>query len=343
LVFYDYQVVRGEGWRITKIKASLPNKSIIRTQYGENPTYAQRTIGWDIGEFQVDCQSAAGSIGLNYGNVGYCNLINVGVYNAPIGLQCTQRTYYAMFINLTIQNCNICAYLQSDGGANEFLNPNFGFGAPGGCGVKIISGSWKFSDGTIDTNSANAEAFFRVGEHGYALTAGIQVFNMYVEGVSSSVELFQFYDNVITTSIFGIERRGSVGPLYFDGAAILDQIYIDSQNLMNTQGFFARRISFGRNPETNVIDGGIRSIEGATLQVVGADLVNPGNLSVQTLLVGGGVATNAGVYFSSVAPEGVVTAAAGSLCIVNTSGGAGATGSTYKKTAGTGNTGWTAI
>lgn len=343
LVFVDYQCVRGDGWRITKITGNLPNKSLIRTQYGETPTYAQRTIGWDIAGFQVDAQSAAGSIGLNYGNVGYCNLSDVGIYNAPIGLQCTQRTYYAMFINLTIQACNICAYLQSDGGANEFLNPNFGFQSAGGCGVKIISGSWKFSDGTIDTNSTNSDSFFSVGQNGYATTASIQVFNMYVEGVDSSVKLFHFYDNVVTSNIYGVERRGALGANVFENTTIYSGIYIDSQSMMNPQGPFARQSVFGRDPGTQVIDGGIKSLEGNTLQILNQALTSPGNLSLQNLFVGGNGSTSSGIYFSSVAPEGVVTAAAGSLCIVNTGGGTGNTGGTYKKTGGAGNTGWVAL
>lgn len=343
LVFYDYQVVRGEGWRITKITGNLPNQSLIRTQYGENPTYDQRTIGWDIGGFQVDAQHAAGSIGLNYGNVGYCNLVDVGVYNAPIGIQCTHRTYYAMFINLTIQGGNICAYLQSDGGANEFLNPNFGFNAAGGCGVKIISGSWKFSDGTIDTNDDVGDAFFSVGQNGYAKTASIQVFNMYVEGVGSNTELFHFYDNVITTNIYGVERRGALGANVFETTGIYNGIYMDSQSMMNPQGPFARLATFGRDPGTQVVDGGIRSLEGGTLQVVNQTLASPGSLSLQNVYLGGNGGTSAGIYFSTSNPEGVVTAAAGSLCIVNTGGGTGNTGGVYKKTGGTGNTGWTAL
>lgn len=343
LVFYDYQSVRGEGWRITKIKANMPNKSIIRTQYGENPTYDQRTIGWDIGGFQVDAQSAAGAIGLNYGNVGYCNLVDVGVYNAPIGIQCTHRTYYAMFINLTIQACNICAYLQSDGGANEFLNPNFGFGSPGGCGVKIISGSWKFSDGTIDTTDDVGDAFFSVGQNGYAKTASIQVFNMYVEGVGTNTELFHFYDNVITTNIYGVERRGALGANVFENTNIYNGIYMDSQSMMNPQGPFARRAAFGRNPGTQVIDGFLTSLEGSTLQVLGSSGSAAGYLSAQAFFVGGNGFQGAGIYFSTANPEGVVTAAAGSLCIVNNAGGTGSVGGTYKKTAGTGNTGWVAL
>lgn len=343
LVFYDYQVVRGDGWRITKIVGNLPNKSIIRTQYGENPTYAERTIGWDIAGFQVDAQNAANSIGLNYGNVGYCNLLDVGVYRAPIGLKCTHRTYYACFINLTIQGCNICAYLQSDGGANEFINPNFGFESAGGKGVDIISGSWKFNGGTVDTNSANAEAFFKVGQNGYATTASIQVSNVYVEGVDISVELFHFYDNVVTTNIYGVERRGTLGPVVYENTLIYDGIYIDSAALANPSGQFTRRLSFTRNPSTGVVDGGFNSIEGGTLAVVAQDLTSPGGISVARVNMNGNGAGSAGIYFNNANPEGVVTAAAGSLCIVNTSGGTGSVGATYKKTGGTGNTGWVAL
>ena len=343
LVFYDYQVVRGEGWRITKIKANLPNQSLIRTQYGENPTYAQRTIGWDIGGFQLDAQSAPGSIGLNFGNVGYSNLIDVGVYNAPIGLQCTQRTYYTCFINLTIQACNICAYLQSDGGANEFINCNFGFGSPGGCGFKILSGSWKINGGTVDTTDNVGDAFFSVGQNGYPLTASIQISNVYAEGVGTAVELFHFYDNVVITNIYGVERRNALGPNVFENTSIYDGIYIDSQSMMNPQGPFARRVVLGRDPSTQVIDGGIRSIEGGTVQIVNQALNAAGSLSAQNVYLGGNGGTSAGIYFSTSNPEGVVTAAAGSLCIVNTGGGTGSVGGVYKKTGGTGNTGWSAL
>jgi len=57
----------------------------------------------------------------------------------------------------------------------------------------------------------------------------------------------------------------------------------------------------------------------------------------------GNGADSAGIYFNTANPEGVITAAAGSLCIVNTGGGTGSVGGIYKKTGGTGNTGWVAL
>lgn len=343
LIVYDYQVVRGQGWRKTMITGALANKSIIRTQYGEAPTYAQRTIGWDIGEFSVT-NSGVGSIGLNFGNVGYSNVINMGVYNAETGLKCTQRTYYTCFINLTCQGNFVCADLQSDGGANEFINPNFGFGGGvGNAGVKITSGSWKFNGGTIDTNSTDSGWFFKVGQNGYATTASLQISNVYVEGVSSAQNLLHFYDNVITTNIYGVERRGSLGPIVYENTAIYDGIYMDNAGQANPAGQFTRRVAFTRNPGTGVIDAYLKSLEGNTLQVFDSNYSVAAYLSLQALFVGGNGFQGAGLYFHTASPEGAITAAAGSLCIVNTSGGMGATGSTYKKTAGTGNTGWVAI
>ena len=344
LILYDYQVIRGQGWRKTMITGALGNKSIIRTQYGEAPTYAQRTIGWDIGEFSVTNTGGAGSIGLNFGNVGYSNVINMGVYNAETGLKCTQRTYYTCFINLTCQANFVCADLQSDGGANEFINANFGFGGGvGNAGVKITSGSWKFNGGTVDTNSTDAGWFFKVGENGYPITASLQISNVYVEGVNTAQNLLHFYDNTITTNIYGMERRGSLGPVVYENTAIYDGIYMDNASQANPAGQFTRRISFTRNPGTGVIDGGIKSLEGGTLQVINQTLSAAAGLSVSNLYVGGNGGASAGVYFSTANPEGVVTAAAGALCIVNTGGGTGSVGATYKKTGGTGNTGWVAI
>ena len=343
LVFYDYQVVRGQGWRKTSITGTLTNKSIIRPQYGENPSYAERTIGWDIGEFSV-FNSGAGSIGLNFGNVGYSNVINMGVYNAETGLKCTQRTYYTCFINLTCQANFICADLQTDGGANEFINPNFGFGGGvGNAGVKITSGSWKFNGGTVDTNSADAGWFFKVGENGYPITASLQISNVYVEGGTSAQNVLHFYDNTITTNIFGMERRGSLGPVVYENTAIYDGIYMDSASQPNPSGQFTRRVTFTRNPGTAVIDGGLVALEGGTLKVVAQNLTATGSLSLFNLYLNGGGGTGAGLYFHTANPEGAITAAAGSLCVVNTAGGGGSVGATYKKTGGTGNVGWVAI
>jgi hypothetical protein len=343
LILVDYQTIQGDGWENTKIVGNLPNKSLLRTQYGESPTYAQRTAGWDLNNFQLDAQNASNSIGLNFGNVGYSNVSNVGVYNATIGLKCTQRTYYTCFINLTIQGSSTCAYLQSDGGANEFINANFGFTGTSSIGVNIISGSWKFNGGTLDTNTSNASAFFKVGQNSYASTASIQISNVYVEGVNIATELIHFYDNVILSNIYGIERRNVVGPMVFENTTIYSGIYIDSQSQMNPQGSLTKKVAFGRNPSTNVIDAYLSSLEGNTLQVRNLTDTGPGYLTASSYMLNGVGYSGVGIYFNTASPEGVITAAAGSLCLVNTSGGTGNTGSIYKKTAGVGNTGWVAI
>jgi hypothetical protein len=337
LVLYDYQVIRGQGWRKTMITGALANKSIIRTQYGENPSYAQRTIGWDIGEFSVT-NSGVGSIGLNFGNVGYSNVVNMGVYNAETGLKCTQRTYYTCFINLTCQANFVCADLQSDGGANEFINCNFGFGGGvGNAGVKITSGSWKFNGGTVDTNSADAGWFFKVGENGYPITASLQISNVYVEGGTSAQNVLHFYDNTITTNIFGMERRGSLGPVVYENTAIYDGIYMDSASQPNPSGQFTRRTTYTRNPGTGVIDGSIRSLEGGVLKVFAQDGTSVGGLSVGKLFLGGGGDTSLGVYSGAGSPESAITAPVGSL-YVRTDG--GTSNSLFVKGSGSGNTGW---
>lgn len=341
LILYDYQVIRGQGWRQTMITGALGNKSIIRTQYGEAPTYSQRTIGWDIGEFSVTNTGGAGSIGLNFGNVGYSNVINMGVYSAETGLKCTQRTYYTCFINLTCQANFVCADLQSDGGANEFINANFGFGGGvGNAGIKITSGSWKFNGGTVDTNSADAGWFFKVGENGYPITASLQISNVYVEGVTTAQNVLHFYDNTITTNIFGMERRGSLGPVVYETTAIYSGIYMDNASQANPAGQFTRRVVFTRNPGTGVIDGFINSLEGNTLQVVDNTYTGSASLSLSNLYVGGGGFTSKGIYGGTGSPEGVVTAAPGSLYL-NNSGGAATT--VWEKRSGSGNIGWFGI
>jgi hypothetical protein len=45
------------------------------------------------------------------------------------------------------------------------------------------------------------------------------------------------------------------------------------------------------------------------------------------------------IFYHTTTPEGVITAPAGSICLVNASG----TGSMYRKTSGAGNTGWEAV
>lgn len=53
LVLKDYANLRGAGRRSTTILSTVVNKSVIRPQYGESPTPAERTRDWDISGFTL--------------------------------------------------------------------------------------------------------------------------------------------------------------------------------------------------------------------------------------------------------------------------------------------------
>lgn len=54
LVLKDYMTLRGAGRNNSVIVSNFANKSVIRTQYGENPSYAQRTVVWDFADFSLE-------------------------------------------------------------------------------------------------------------------------------------------------------------------------------------------------------------------------------------------------------------------------------------------------
>ena len=66
LVVKDYGNLRGAGQRSTSITSNFAGKSAIRGQYGDQPTYANRTIGWDMRDFTIS-NSLTGSTGLAQG------------------------------------------------------------------------------------------------------------------------------------------------------------------------------------------------------------------------------------------------------------------------------------
>jgi hypothetical protein len=69
IVAKDYACLQGEGPRSTFINTAFVGKSAIRGQYGENPAYADRTIGWDMRDFAIEnsLHSAQGVLGLAQG------------------------------------------------------------------------------------------------------------------------------------------------------------------------------------------------------------------------------------------------------------------------------------
>jgi hypothetical protein len=77
IVAKDYACLQGEGPRSTFISTAFVGKSAIRGQYGENPAYADRTIGWDMRDFSIEnaLHSALGVLGLAQG--GAANTITL--------------------------------------------------------------------------------------------------------------------------------------------------------------------------------------------------------------------------------------------------------------------------
>ncbi len=335
LVAYDYTTIIGEGIRNSFIVGTLASKSIIRPQYGETPTYAQRTIGWNIQNISINNLSPADGIGLNFGNVGYSWVSNVSA-GGYTGLVCTHRTYYSFFVNLTLTGF-ICADLQSDGGGNEFVNPNFGFTGTNSIGVKIRSGTWGFQGGVIDTGDATALSCMDVGSDGGTPSATVGISNLYAEAVNAGTFAIRFFDSTVQSSVFGLQRRNVIGAVTYSATTNTTGIInISPTGQFNTQSRVIQQ-AFSRN--YNNIDGGIIGKEGGTLLVTAGDLATAGNLSVSSLMIGGGSFSSTGIYSGVGSPQGVLTAATGSLYL-NTSGGANTT--LYVKESGSGNTGWVA-
>lgn len=77
IIAKDYACLQGEGPRSTFINTKFVGKSAIRGQYGENPAYADRTIGWTMNNFAIEnsLHSATGVQGLAQG--GSANTITL--------------------------------------------------------------------------------------------------------------------------------------------------------------------------------------------------------------------------------------------------------------------------
>lgn len=335
LVLYTGSIMHGESFRSVAINASLANKSAIRTQYGENPTYTERTFNWDLRDFRIVGTNAANSIGLNFGNVGYANLKDVFIQSFKIGLFCSQRTYYTFFNNLTIQDCEIGADLTSDGGANFFVNANIAFTD---YGVKITSGGWSFTSCVVDTGSMGATAFFSVGQNGFAKSANAYLVDVYVEGVDAATTSVAFYNNTVTSGVIGMQRRNITGPITYADIATAGQVIICSWGITTPfQRFW--KITFSDNYYDDVNLSGAWAFEGGVVGLLAQDGSSPGSLSAYNVYLNGSGFTGLGIYQGGGSPEGSVTATPGSLYL--RTAGFGAPG-LYVKETGNGNTGWVA-
>lgn len=67
LILKDYVNLKGAGRGTTSIVSNFANKSALRTQYGENPVYADRTIGWNISDFTIGNALTGAGTGLAQG------------------------------------------------------------------------------------------------------------------------------------------------------------------------------------------------------------------------------------------------------------------------------------
>jgi hypothetical protein len=176
-----------------------------------------------------------------------------------------------------------------------------------------------------------------VGSDGGTPSATVGISNLYAEAVNAGTFAIRFFDSTVQSSVFGLQRRNVIGAVTYSATTNTVGITnISSTGQFNTQGRNIQQV-FSRNYST--IDGGIVGKEGGTLLVVGSDATTAGNLSVSSLMIGGGSFSSTGIYSGVGSPQGVLTAATGSLYL-NTSGGANTT--LYVKESGSGNTGWVA-
>lgn len=234
--------IRGDGPYATIIDAaSLPaNTSAIRPDFGENPTYSQRTIGWDLRDFFISGNQASfvtGSKGVNMGSTGYCYIANVWVYYMDTCFWTTNNGYYNKWENIKAYG-NVGMYLQSDGGANSIINPTVQFYQKG---IWVDTGDFDMYGGSVEQWDATGSTCWclyvgRTPSDGTGAT--LRTTNTYFEVYDTfgiAAEYFDTADRCVLTSIV---RRGFGGDIITSTPNDPNQLY-----LQEFLGYFNPNIS----------------------------------------------------------------------------------------------------
>jgi hypothetical protein len=224
--------LRGDGPYATSIDAAnLPiNTSAIRPDFGEIPTYGQRTIGWDLRDFFIAGNSTSfvtGSKGVNMGSTGYCYIANVYVYYMDTCFWTTNNGYYNKWENIKAYG-NVGMFLQSDGGANSIINATVQFYDKG---IWVDTGDFDMYGGSIEQwDATGVECWcLYVGRTPAAGTnAGIRVTNTYFETYDTFGRCAEYFDSAFQCVLTGISRRGFGGSITASNPTGSNTLYIQA-------------------------------------------------------------------------------------------------------------------
>jgi hypothetical protein len=245
LILRDFTCLKGAGARSSIIKGSLTNKSFLRGPYGENPTYGNRLVGWEISDLAINNSSfLTGSIGLNMRGVGYSNVRNVTIAAMDTALATSNECYYVTFSQCAFAG-NTAAYLQSDGGGNSFNGCHFTAEVKS---VDIESGTWDFFSGVMDLNQASATHVIKIGRAS-GIAAVANLFGVYVEGISVTTLTAEIGATTSTSGFYGVHRHNVLGGVINNAPTAAFQCYM-------TTGYFDIQT---RTSELQLGDGTITS------------------------------------------------------------------------------------
>jgi len=316
--------------------ANFANKSLMRSFYGENPSAPQTMNGWNLSEFTLqlfDGSYTATTIGLNMRQQGSARVRNINIYNVEYGLRTNGYCQYNILDTVKIQ-ANIGMDLIADGGGNLILNCHIGANS---LPLNIVTGVWEVVSGTFEDLNSSCSRCILLGLTPAAGTSlQVTMIGVYVEGNNASTTALEIGANVIFSACYNLTIHNVLGSIVNNATA--GNFTLLQPNYYNPAPFLAQRVAFANGINTAELSS-LNATSGNLLNVRNAANSGAGSLSVSALFPNGGAPGNSGVYAGSGSPEGVLTAAIGSIYL-RSDGGAGT--SFYVKESGSGNTGWVA-
>ena len=337
LLLRDNACIFGENSDTTIIQgvaANFANKSLMRNYYAENPSSGQTMNGWNLREFTLQLSTGsytATTIGLNMRQVASSYVYKVNIYNVDYGIRTNGYCQYNTLDKVKIQ-ANNGMNLIADGGGNLLLNCQIGANT---LPLNIVTGVWEVVSGTYEDLGSSCTRCILVGLTPAAGTdVQVTMFGVYVEGNNASTTALEIRASVTFSACYNLTIHNVLGPIV-DGSTA-GNFTLLQPNYYNPAPFLAQRVAFSNGINTAEL-GSINATSGNLLNVRNNSNSGAGSLSVAILFPNGGAPGNSGVYAGSGSPEGVLTAAIGSIYL-RSDGGAGT--SLYVKETGTGNTGW---
>jgi len=316
--------------------ANFANKSLMRSFYGENPSSGQTMNGWNLSEFTLgllDGSYTATTIGLNMRQQGSARVRNINIFNVGFGIRTNGYCQYNIFDTLKIQ-ANFGMDLIADGGGNLILNCQIGANS---LPLNIVTGVWEVVSGTFEDLNSSCSRCILLGLTPAAGTnVQVTMIGVYVEGNNASTLALEIGNSVTFSACYNLTIHNVLGPIVNNSTA--GNFTLLQPTYYNPAPFLAQRVAFASGLNTAELSS-LNATSGNLLNVRNAANSGAGSLSVSALFPNGGAPGNSGVYAGSGSPEGVLTAAIGSIYL-RSDGGASA--SFYVKESGSGNTGWVA-